>query len=92
MISLGEAVVELGRLAEARQVGRELIERRHLRARAPREDRREAEVVDVLVGDDQQLEVLDRVPARGKRLFELVQRLAELGPESISVSGSSSIR
>ena len=25
---------------------------------------------------DQQLDVLDRVPARGERLFELVQRLA----------------
>jgi len=36
-------------------------------------------VVDVLVGDDQQLDLLDRVPARGQRLFELVQRLARVG-------------
>ncbi len=47
---------------------------------APREDRGEAEVVDVLVSDDQQVDVLDRVPARGERLFELVERLGGVGP------------
>ena len=37
------------------------------------------EVVDVLVGDDEQLDVLDRVPARRERLLELVQRLGGVG-------------
>jgi hypothetical protein len=60
---LGEQVVQLGRLAEVAQIAVEPSERRDLRARAPREDRGEPEVVDVLVG-----------------------------PESIKVSGESSIR
>ena len=77
---LGEAVVELGRLAVVAQVGSERRERRDLGAGAPREDRGQAEVVDVLVGDHQQLDVLDRVSARGERLFELVQRLARVRP------------
>ena len=38
------------------------------------------EVVDVLVGDDDQLEVLDRVAALGELALELVQRLARVGP------------
>ena len=37
-------------------------------------------MVDVLVGEHQQLQVLDRVPARGERLFELVERLGGVGP------------
>ena len=49
-------------------------------------------MVDVLVGDHEQLEVLDRVAARGERLLELVQRLARVRAESTSVSGESSIR
>ena len=36
-------------------------------------------MVHVLVGDDEQLDVLDRVPARGERLLELVQRLGRVG-------------
>ncbi len=62
------------------QVGREPVQRRDLGARAPREDRGQAEVVDVLVGDHQQLDVLDRMPPCGQGLFELVQRLARVGP------------
>ncbi len=75
-----EAVVELGLRAEVAQAAAEALQRRHLRAGAPREDRGEADVVDVLVGEHQQLQVLDRVPARGERLFELVERLRGVGP------------
>ncbi len=67
-------------LAEVAQPAVEALQGRHLRAGAPREDRGEADVVDVLVGDHQQLQVLDRVPARGERLFELVERLGGVGP------------
>ena len=44
-------------------------------------------MVHVLVGDDQQLDVLDRVAARGERLLELVQRLGRVGAGVDSVSG-----
>ncbi len=59
-----EAVIELGLGAEVAQAAVEALQGGDLRAGAPREDRGEAEVVDVLVGDDQQLQVLDRVPVR----------------------------
>ena len=75
---LGEQVVELGLLAEAGEKRREAVERDDLGARASRKDARQAEVVDVLMGDDQQLDVLDRVTAGGKRLLELVQRLGRV--------------
>ncbi len=76
----GEAVVELGLRAEVAQPAIEALQGGHLCPRASREDRGEAEVVDVLMGDDQELEVLDRVPARGEGPFELVQRLRRVGP------------
>jgi hypothetical protein len=75
---LGEAVFEVGLLAVAREERRERVERRDLRAGAAREDRGQAEVVHVLVGDHEQLDVLDRVPVRGQRLLELVQRLGRV--------------
>ena len=58
------------------QPRRERVERRDLGARAPREDVDEPDVVDVLVGDDDQPEVLDPVPAVAQRPLELVERLA----------------
>ena len=75
-----EAVIELGVGAEVAQAVVEALQGGDLRTGAPREDRREAEVVDVLVGDDQQLQVLDRVPPRRERLFELVERLRGVRP------------
>ncbi len=44
------------------------------------DDLGQAEVVDVLVGDDQQLEVVDRVAALGQLRLQLVERLARVGP------------
>ena len=76
----GEAVVQLGLLGEASEVGREPVERRDRRARAPREDRRQSEVVDVLVGDHEQADFLDGAAVRGQRLLELVERLGRVGP------------
>ena len=53
----------------------------------------EPEVVHVLVGDDDQLEVLDAVAVRGERALERVQRRAGVRARCRrSVSGSSSIR
>jgi hypothetical protein len=37
-------------------------------------------VVDVLVGEDHQLEILDRVPVLVELMLELVERLARVGP------------
>ena len=78
--------------AEVGQIGGQQVERRDLGAGAAGEDLEQPQVVHVLVGDDDQLEVLDRVAERRKCLLELVERLAGVGPVSISVSGSSSIR
>ena len=50
------------------------------------------EVVDVLVGDDDQLEVLDPCPSASSCCSSSSSALPELGPESIRVSGSSSSR
>ncbi len=74
---------------KSRSYGASAVERRHLGARAPGEDRGQAEVVHVLVGDDQQLDVLDRVPVGGERLLELVQRLGRVRARSRSASAAS---
>jgi len=76
---LGEAVFEVRLLAVAREERGERRQRRDLRAGAAREDRGEPEMVHVLVADHQQLDVLDRVAARGERLLELVERLRGVG-------------
>ncbi len=60
----GLLVVALGVRAEVLDERREQVEGRHLRARALGDDVDEPEVVDVLVRDDQELEVLDRMPER----------------------------
>ena len=56
------------------------VDRRHLGARARGEDLDQAEVVDVLVGDHDQLEVLDRVAELLELVLELVERLAGVRP------------
>ena len=74
-----EAVLRLGVVVE---VGEPLggdPERRHLGAGVLDDDLDQAEVVDVLVGDDHQLEVVDRVAAGGELAAELVQRFARVG-------------
>ena len=60
--------------------GASSVERRDLRARAAGEDRHEPEVVHVLVGDDDELEVLDAVAVRGERALERVERRAGVRP------------
>ena len=67
-------------------------ERRDLGAGVLDQDLDQAEVVDVLVGEDDQLEVVDRVAALAERPLSSSSALPELGPVSIRVSGSSSIR
>ena len=37
-------------------------------------------MIHVLVGENDQLEVLHPVPVRGERAFQLVERLARVGP------------
>ena len=59
MTSGGELVVGLGLLGVAVHERRQRVQRRHLGARARRHQADQAQVVDVLVGDQQQLEVLD---------------------------------
>ena len=74
-----ELVLELGVLVE---VGEPLggdPERRHLGAGVLDQDLDQAEVVDVLVGDDDQLEVVDRVAALVQLRAQLVERLAGVG-------------
>ena len=74
-----EAVLALGVLVE---VGEPLggdAERRHLGAGVLDDDLDQAEVVDVLVGEDDQLEVVDRVAALGELASQLVERLARVG-------------
>ena len=75
---LGELVVALGLLGEVLEHRREQIERADLGARAPSEDVDQAEVVDVLVGDDDAPQVLDAVAVHGQGALELVERLARV--------------
>ena len=73
-------VVPLGVVAEVLDERREQVEGRHLGAGALGDDVHESEVVDVLVGDDHQLEVLDPMAERLELALELVERLAGVGP------------
>ena len=77
---LGEGVVEVGLPPVGREVAGEGLERGHLGSRAPGQDRGQPEVVHVLVADDQQLDVLDRVAAGVELLLELVQGLGRVRP------------
>ena len=78
---LGELVVALGMVREVLDQRREQVERADLRVRAAGEDVDQAEVVDVLMGDHDPLEVLDAVAVVAQRALELVQRLAAVGPD-----------
>ena len=69
-------VVSLGVIAEVLDEGDEKVECRDLGARAFPDDVDQSEVVDVLVGDDHQLDVLDPVAERLELALELVQCLA----------------
>jgi hypothetical protein len=71
---------------------REQVQRAHLGAGAPGDDVDEPEVVDVLVGDDDPLEVLDPPAVLAEGLLERVERLAGVRPAVDGVSGSSSTR
>ena len=64
----------------------------HLGAGAARQDPHQPEVVHVLVGEHDEPEVLDAAAVRVETPLELVERRARVGPESSSVSGSSSMR
>jgi hypothetical protein len=77
---LGEAVVGLHAPAVLGQPRRERVDGGHLGARAAREDLDEPDVVHVLVGQHDELEVLDAAAVRGQRPLELVERLAAVGP------------
>jgi hypothetical protein len=76
---LGKGVVGLVGLGEALEQRHESVQGRHVGAGAPRQDLRQALVVEVLVGDDDELEVLDLAAVVGQRALELVERLARVG-------------
>ena len=75
-----ELVIRVALALKLRQVG---ASRSSAATSAPERRARissKPEVVHVLMGDDDQLEVLDRVPETVERLLELVERLARVGP------------
>ena len=76
----GERVVVLHLALVVGKPRREAIERAHLGARALREDLHEADVVDVLVGDDDSLEVLDTMPMSLEGVLERRERSGRVGP------------
>ncbi len=73
-----EAIVELGVLGEVREPADGLVERRDLGAGVLDDDLDQADVVDVLVGEDHQLDVVDRVAQLLQLILELVERLARV--------------
>ena len=77
---LGELVVALGVRAELLDHRREQVERARPRRPSGGEDADQPEVVEVLVGDDDPLEVLDPAAVLAQRALELVERLAGVGP------------
>ena len=90
---LRELVVVVGVDVEVLDHRGEQVERADLGAGAVGDDPDEPEVVGVLVGDDDPLEVLEpRARARAARPRARPATRAEFGPTSTSVSGSSSIR
>ena len=76
----GELVVQLDVVAEVLDERDDDVDRRHLGARSRGDDLDQTEVIDVLVGEDHQLDVLDRAPERRQPLLELVERLAGVRP------------
>ena len=75
---LRELVVRRGAGGEVLEVRPERAERRDLGAGAPGQDLEQADVIHVLVGEHDQLEVLDRMAVLGERALELVQRLSRV--------------
>ena len=74
-----ELVLAFGVLVEVREPLGGEADRRDLGARVLDDDLDQPEVVDVLVGEDHQLEFVDRVVAVGELALELVERLARVG-------------
>ena len=68
------------------------LDRGHIRPGSRRDERDEPQVVDVLVGQDHELDVLERVAEPLDPALELVVGGAGFGPVSTSVNGSSSIK
>ena len=93
MIWPDELVVGRRALRVVRDERHGRVDRRHLGARVRRDDLDQPDVVDVLVRDDHELDVLDRLAVRGERVLRARRaRGRSSGPASTSVSGSSSIR
>ena len=89
----GERVVALDVVAEVLDERDHDVDRRDLGARPRGDDLDQPEVVDVLVGEDDQLDVLDRVPElAGAGAAARRATCPSSGPVSTRVSGSSSIR
>ena len=75
-----EAVLGLGVLVEVGEALGGDADRGDLGAGVLDDDLDQPEVVDVLVGDDHQLQVVDRVAALAELALQLVERLARVGP------------
>ena len=75
-----ELVVARGVLAVVLGEVGELVDRGHLGARVGDDDVDQPEVVDVLVGEDHQLDVLERAAALGELVLELVEGASGVGP------------
>ncbi len=76
----GELIVALGVGAVSLYERDDDVDRGHVGARARGDDLDQPEVVDVLVGDHDQLEVLDRVADGLELAGELVERFARVRP------------
>ena len=75
-----EVVVRLRLLGEVLDERHGHVDGGDLGARVRRHERHEPEVVDVLVGEDHQLDVLERVAEAGDPALELVERRARVRP------------
>jgi hypothetical protein len=69
-----ELVLGVGVVAVALQERHQAVDRRHVGPRPGPQDLDEADVVDVLVGHEDQLQVLDPVPERAQLALQLVER------------------
>ncbi len=76
----GEPVVELDVVSEVLHEWDHDVDRRDLGARPCGDDLDQAQVVDVLVRQNHEVEVLERVPERRELALQLVQRLAGVRP------------
>ena len=76
----GEVVVGLGLGRVVLDVRDGGVDRRDVGVRARRHERDQAEMVDVLVGEDHEADVLEPVPERLDPALQLVQRGARVGP------------